>query len=297
MHDIGFIGFGEAARAFVRGWRQAGMQLDVGAYDVLFDDDVTRAGKATECERDGVMPVYTPDLLVRESRVIISAVTANQAEIAAGSIGPLPQEVPCFDINSVAPEKKQRAAAIIGESYLDVAVLSPVLPDLHESPILIGGPLAETRRGFIQQHFPNAEIISVDVGAASLVKMIRSVFVKGLESVTMECALAAYRAGLAERIFPTLDNVLRFTETRALADYTMERVAMHGLRRSAEMTEVCDTLAHLGTPSWMSESSVKIQALIGSLNLKEQFGEVPRDAEQIAAAVLQARSANPHSAP
>ena len=286
MYDIGFIGFGEAAQAFSQGWRQAGIRPRVAAYDVLFDQSVTRADKVEECRQSDVSPVYAPDALARESRVIISAVTADQVEIAATSIGPLTREVPYFDINSAAPEKKKRAAASIGESYLDVAILSPVRPKLHDSPLLIAGPLAEARQGFIQQHFPNAETISLEVGAASLVKMIRSVFVKGLESITMECTLAAYRAGLAERIFPALDEVLRFTETRALADYTMERVATHGLRRSAEMLEVCDTLADLGTPGWMSQGSAKTQALVGRLNLAEQFGEVPQDAEQIAAAVL-----------
>ena len=286
MYDTGFVGFGEAAQAFTRGWRQTGMRLSVGAYDVLFDQPSTRPGKVADCHQSDVAPVYAAETLARESRVIVSAVTADQVEIAATSIGPLTGDVPYFDINSAAPEKKKRAAASVGASYLDVAILSPVVPKLHESPLLIAGPLAGNQRGFIEQHFPNAEITSEEVGAASLVKMIRSVFVKGLESITTECALAAYRAGLAERIFPALDEVLRFTETRALADYTMERVATHGLRRAAEMMEVCDTLDDLGTPSWMSQSSAKTQALVGRLKLGDQFGEVPQNAEQIAAAVL-----------
>jgi hypothetical protein len=36
----------------------------------------------------------------------------------------------------------------------------------------------------------------------------------------------------------------------------------------------------------MSQGSVKTEALVGELNLGEQFGEVPQNAEQIAAAVL-----------
>ena len=290
MYDIGFIGFGEAARAFTRGWRETGLVLNIAAYDVLFDQTTTRENMTANCLQSDVSPVYAAETLARTSRVIISAVTPDQVETAATSIGSLAREIPYFDINSAAPEKKKLAAASVGEGYLDVAILSPVLPKLHGSPILIAGPRAEAQGAFIHQHFPDAEIISPEVGAASLVKMIRSVFVKGLESITMECALAAYRAGLAERIFPSLDEVLRFTETKALADYTMERVARHGVRRAAEMMEVCDTLAHLGTPSWMSQGSEKIEALVGGLNLGEQFGDVPRDAEQIAAEVLTAIS-------
>jgi hypothetical protein len=118
--------------------------------------------------------------------------------------------------------------------------------------------------------------------------MIRSIFVKGLESITMECALAAYKTGLAERIFPSLDATLRFTETRALADYTMERVALHGLRRAAEMEEVCATLEDLGLPSAMSEGAVATQRAVGALNLGAAFDAVPRDAQRIAASILEA---------
>ena len=33
MYDIGFVGFGEAAQTFTRGWRQAGMLLSIATYD------------------------------------------------------------------------------------------------------------------------------------------------------------------------------------------------------------------------------------------------------------------------
>ena len=100
MYDIGFVGFGEAAQAFTQGWRQAGMNLSIATYDVLFDHAATRVRKVATCDQSDVSPVFSPDQLAGTSRVIISAVTADQVEIAAKSIGPLPWEVLYFDINS-----------------------------------------------------------------------------------------------------------------------------------------------------------------------------------------------------
>jgi hypothetical protein len=86
--------------------------------------------------------------------------------------------------------------------------------------------------------------------------------------------------------------VLRFDQARALADYTLERVATHGLRRSAEMEQVCATLDDLGVPSAMSRAAAQTQALIGNMNLQAQFDTVPGDAAQIAEAVLQTLTRN-----
>ena len=116
------------------------------------------------------------------------------------------------------------------------------------------------------------------------VKMIRSVFVKGLESIAVECALAASRAGVVDTVFPSLDRALRFDTMRALADYTLERVAVHGLRRGAEMDEVCATLRDLGVPSAMSTGSATTQKTMGALRLER----MPQDAERVAGAALEA---------
>ena len=96
--------------------------------------------------------------------------------------------------------------------------------------------------------------------------------------------MAESRAGLVDVVFPSLDRALGFDTMRALADYTLERVAMHGRRRGEEMDEVCAALRELGVPSAMSEGAAAIQKAIGALKLRE----VPGDAEGIARAALAA---------
>ena len=288
MYRIGFIGFGEAAQAFTEGWRDAGLDARVSAYDLLFDaqEPGVAAAKNDDCQTRAVAPVATVGELVADNDIIVSAVTADQALAAATSVGELRAEQRYLDINSVAPEKKRAAAAALGTGYLDVAVLAPAYPRRHETPMLLGGPTAHAAGPALTEIFPAIEVFSDAVGEASLVKMIRSVFVKGMESVAMECALAAERAGLTERIFESLDNTMRFTTAREFVDYTTERVAVHGLRRSAEMEEVCATLEDLGLVPTMSQGAVTVQRMIGALDLQGELGEVPQDARAIATAAL-----------
>jgi len=293
-HTIGFIGFGEAASAFVSGWRTDGFSRPIKAYDIQIHDESQRPQLLSRCAKLDVTPIYTPKALRDSSNYIISAVSPEQTLAAASSIGNLDPKQRYLDINSTAPDKKKQAARIIGTGYLDLAVLSPVHPKCHKSPILVSGTTADEEGPFFTHFFPNGEIFSDEVGTASLVKMIRSIFVKGFEAVAMECALAIHKAGLAEQIYPSLDIVLQHNEARALSDYTMERMAVHGLRRASEMESVCETLAELGLPSYMSQASVRTQKLVGELNLSAQYPDgTPADAEHLAAEILKRLGVTP----
>ncbi len=286
-YKIGFIGFGEAASAFVSGWRTEGLSTPITAYDIQIHDESQRPQLVSRCANLDVTPVQTSQALRNSCNYIVSSVIPEQTLAAASSIGNLDPTHRYLDINSTAPDKKRQAARIVGTGYLDLAVLSPVHPKGHKSPILVAGTTADEEDAFFAHFFPNAEIFSKEVGSASLVKMIRSIFVKGFEAVAMECALAIHKVGLAEQIYPSLDIVLRHNEAQALSDYTMERMAVHGLRRASEMESVCETLAELGLPSYMSQASGMTQKLVGDLNLSAQYpGGTPTDAEHLAGEIL-----------
>ena len=258
--------------------------MSCAAYDLLLDDADARAGKLAECRDAGVTPLASPLRVRDECARIVCAVPPDQVLPAARSVAPVRSGQPYLDIASAAPERKRAAAALLGEGYLDVAVMAPVLARRHGTEMLVGGPRAAAHAAFLGECFPNAEVFSGSVGDASLVKMIRSVFVKGLEGVAAECALAASRAGLVDIVFPSLDRTLDFDSMGALADYTLGRVALHGQRRGAEMDEVCATLRDLGVPNAMSEATAVTQKTLGALRL----GGTPGGAGDMARAALAA---------
>jgi len=55
------------------------------------------------------------------------------------------------------------------------------------------------------------------------------------------------------------------TDWAARADYHLERMMVHGLRRAAEMEEVVKTLDALGTGSAMTRGTVDRQRALGEL--------------------------------
>ena len=267
---IAVIGFGEAGQTFASAGGWGGRAR---AYDRLTEDAATRDKKWTDYQAAGVVGSYTAADAVDGAEVILSLVTADQALAvaveAAHSIAP--GALYC-DLNSVAPETKRAGARAIeaaGGHYIDVAVMSPVQPAAMAAPLLLSGAKAEDAAlALARLGFTNIRVVGRDVGRASSIKMIRSVMIKGIEALSAECVLAASEAGVLDEVVASLDASWPGADWAGRADYNLDRMMVHGLRRSAEMEEVVRTLDDLGVGSDMSRGTVVRQAAVGSLGLK-----------------------------
>lgn len=262
------IGFGEAARAFVEGAAPAG--ADFVAYDIKTDAPATRGPMLAAYEAAGIAGAENAVSAVSQAGLILSLVTADQALAAAESVATAlrPGALYC-DMNSVAPQTKRDAAAIIargGGHYVDVAVMAPVRPKRAATPLLVSGSdrdRAETALRAIG--FGNVRCIDGAVGAASAIKMIRSVMVKGLEALSAECVLAAEAAGVRGEVIASLDASWPGADWAGRADYNLDRMLIHGARRAAEMDEVVKTLDQLGCAAAMSRSTILWQRDLGEI--------------------------------
>lgn len=264
---IAFIGFGEAGQAFADG-----IDRPVSAYDRKTYVGPTRRAKLDDYDRLGVRGALTNQAAVEGAGLILSLVTADKALAAARETarGIEPDALYC-DMNSVAPQTKREAAAAIeqaGAHYIDVAVMAPVHPARRAVPLLVSGPEAErAARALEEIGFGNVRVIAGGVGTASAIKMIRSVMVKGIEALTAECVLAAEAAGVRDEVIASLDASWPGADWAKRADYNLDRMMVHGVRRAAEMEEVVRTLDALGTGSAMSRGTVVRQRAIGSRGL------------------------------
>ena len=293
--NIAFIGFGEAAQAFTRGWREAGLAAAhaIAAYDILFDAAPDAAARKRDaCAALEVRAARDARDAVAGAQLVFSAVTAEQQLAAARSVRDALGAGQCYcDINSVAPFRKAEAAAMIearGAQYVDMAVMDPVLPKLHRTPLLLSGTDVARAVPRLEALGLQFETVSARVGDASTLKMIRSIAIKGYESVTMECVLAAVKLGIDARVLPSVGATLfRHGDIESLANHVSERVAVHGARRAAEMREVAATLEHIGLPPLMAQATAAHQQWVTDLGVRKAFpGDVPKDARAIARALL-----------
>jgi 3-hydroxyisobutyrate dehydrogenase-like beta-hydroxyacid dehydrogenase len=104
-----------------------------------------------------------------------------------------------------------------------------------------------------------------ETGAAAGLKMIRSVMIKGIEALTLECFLAAQRAGIVDEVAASLKNNYPTLDWNKVMEYNIERMASHGVRRADEMDQVAETLRELGVDPLMATATSTRQREMGRI--------------------------------
>ncbi len=253
---LALIGYGEAGRTFAgaAGWENGARVFDIAPLaDVMAADGVTACNSMSDS--------------VADVPIVLCLVTADSALGVAEKAAPMLSQGALFcDMNSIAPDTKRAAAKAVeaaGGRYLDVAVMAPVNPARLNVPLLVSGPHAQDGAAALADlGFNNIRIVGDDVGRASTIKMLRSVMYKGVEALTAECLIACERAGVTDEVLASFGN-----DWSENADYRLDRMLVHGLRRSAEMVESSQTLLLLGVSPMLTEGTVGWQQALGDLAL------------------------------
>jgi 3-hydroxyisobutyrate dehydrogenase-like beta-hydroxyacid dehydrogenase len=261
------IGFGEAGQAIAAGLREAGVER-IAAWDILFPKD--EGGRLKQAgEKMGARLASSAADAVANSDIIVAAVTASSSLEAAQSVAPHIAGNPYYlDINSVSPGRKKDTARLLEGSarYVDVAILAPIHPKRHQTPLLLAGPHAQAVMPLLIDELEmQGAIASDEIGAAAALKMIRSVIIKGIEALTAECFMAAQRAGIVEEVTASLKNNYPGLDWPSVIDYNLERMASHGIRRADEMEQSAVTLTELGIAPLMTRGTVARQRELGEL--------------------------------
>ena len=140
--------------------------------------------------------------------------------------------------------------------------------------MLLAGPHAEAVAPMLAALGMRVTVAGAEVGAAAAIKMVRSVMIKGIEALTLECFLAAARAGVVDEVAASLKNNYPGLDWAKIVPYNLERMANHGERRAAEMEEVAATLRELGVEPLMTSATVKRQREMGQIGTQQSVRSV-----------------------
>jgi 3-hydroxyisobutyrate dehydrogenase-like beta-hydroxyacid dehydrogenase len=285
---IAVLGFGEAGRAFASGWvRPEGAVVQ--AYDVKAAEAGHLAALREAAEALQVALALSNGGALAGAGLVFSLVTADRAhEAARDSAAHIGAGTIFLDCNSCSPATKAASAEIIhsaGGRYVDVAVMAPVHPKRHETPVLVSGAHAADAIPVLEQLGMKPRLAGERVGEASSIKMLRSVMIKGLEALTAEAMLAARKAGVEAAVLASLQASDPGFDWEKRSAYNLERMMVHGERRAAEMREVAATLRELGLPDRMASAITDWQAEIAALGLEGGEASLAMRADRILGAL------------
>lgn len=272
---IGFIGFGEAGSLIAKGLSEAGAPR-IFAYDSLIHAADGRRALEARAAQSGTALCPTAADLVRRSELIFSTVISTVAAAVAREAAPHLGEGHIYmDLNSTSPAVKGEIAGVItatGARFVEAAVMAAVPPFGHKVPMLLGGEAVADAIARLAPYGMDLEDFGPEIGRATAAKMFRSIVVKGLEALFLECVMAASRYGVAEKVLDYVGVGYPGLDWNKLAHHLIGRTAIHGERRGHEMEEVAATLKAMDMEPIMSEAAAR-RLLQCAAGLKDRFGD------------------------
>jgi 3-hydroxyisobutyrate dehydrogenase-like beta-hydroxyacid dehydrogenase len=279
--SFAFIGFGEAGSTVSKTLRTAGVER-IATYDILFDEG--EKGRPLR-ERAAALGVKACDTLAEAidgADIVYSTVVCKSslpaAEAAAGYLKP---EQYYVDFNSISPGLKRKVAAAIapsGARFVEASVMSNVPGHGHRVPMLLGGTAARDFMALIEPLDFNVTFTQEEIGLASATKMVRSIMMKGMEALYLECMRAASHFGIEQDVLDSVDESIAGRNWTQNCDRVMPRTVIHAKRRADEMAQVAETLREIDIDPKMAEATEHTLRWCSTLGLKEVYADGPAKA-------------------
>jgi len=178
---------------------------------------------------------------VRSADLIISTVTALQALAAAEEAGnSLHNGCHWLDLNSVSPATKKTVSAVTvgkGALFTEGVAMDTVPSKGAQVPILLCGSESQSLSQRLNGKGFNTKSVSQEPGAASTTKLLRSILIKGMQSLFAESMEAAGRVNMQEEVIASLQATYPELDWQKVAGYQLSHATLHAGRRAAEMRE------------------------------------------------------------
>ncbi|MBD8613937.1 NAD(P)-dependent oxidoreductase [Pseudomonas putida] len=229
---IGIIGAGEVGLTYARPWAAAGHEV------VLCDLKPSTAATAF-AEQSGQDIRASVAELAPDCDVVVSCVFGTVSLVVAEqTLAHMARDTLYVDMTTADPALIRTAAdsaAQRGIGYVDVAILGAIALT-HAKTNLLGAGTGIDRALTLFSAI-DAPLKPVEEGAAgdaAALKILRSVFTKGLEALTIECFMAAEKQGVSEKLHDALSDI----DQASLRDFLGALIRTHVLHAPRRLKEV-----------------------------------------------------------
>jgi 3-hydroxyisobutyrate dehydrogenase len=145
----------------------------------------------------------------------------------------------------------------------------------HRVPMLLGGGAARDFMALVAPLDFNVTFVQAEVGLASATKMVRSVMMKGMEALYLECMRAASHFGIEQDVLDSVDESIAGRNWTENCDRVMPRTVIHARRRADEMAQVAETLREIDIDPLMAEATERSLRWCSTLGLKDVYADGP----------------------
>jgi 3-hydroxyisobutyrate dehydrogenase-like beta-hydroxyacid dehydrogenase len=240
------LGLGEAGSRIASDLVAAG--VEVRGYDPA---GIGAAGVTTASEIAAAVTGCDVVLSVNSAKVSLDAAAAAFPALEHGTV--------YADLNTGSPELKLEIASLAQKAatpFADVALLGPVPARGLGTPSLASGAGAQAFADALRPLGMPVDVVSERAGEAAAMKLIRSVFMKGLAAAAVESVEAAETTGHAAWLKQEIAEVIG----EPLLERLLTGSRVHAARRTDEMEAARDLLLRLGIEPRIAGASAGVLA-------------------------------------
>jgi len=274
--NVGFIGYGEAAYNMSLGLKGEGLE-GIRATDVLADHEVKGRLVRKRALEAGVTLVSSDKELARWADILIAAVPSSfTTDVCKGVRDSLRPEQLYVDVSASTPATKDyiwQAIRDTGVLFVDAAMLGSLPQDKHKVPITASGNGAQKFKDLMTPYGMRIKVAGDRPGAASAIKLVRSVFMKGLASCMYEMLQAADAYGVCDEVIASISTSLDGISFVQHLDRLITGTAIHAARRAAEVKGSLQMLEEADIDPCITTASIHKHELIAQYSLGDRFIE------------------------
>jgi len=250
---VAMIGMGEVGRTFFEALNHNG----VGVSWVV-EKRVTGSMRAS-CEK--YKATLTEDIatVIDEVDMFLSCVDGETAKsIASMLMHNARKGQVLVDFSTASAQTKRECGLGLAQheiSYVDIAIMGAIALTGHKTKMLAAGvkPDAACQKGIALLQRGGLPISIIDdsqPGDAISLKLLRSIFTKGLEALTVECLATAEHLGVRQGLYDVLADVDN-TPLAEFLEMLVQTHLVHAARRGKEVQRAHEQVESLGLSSLM----------------------------------------------
>ncbi len=273
--QIGFIGFGEVVYHTLAGLSKEGIR-GMRVYSRSAKDPEQGLLQRQRAQEVGAELALSLEELVRGSRVIISSVKGDVSlEVAAQAAEYLTPGQIFADLNNAIPSVKRRSAELInacGAGFVDVSLLELPIQVGSKALMYVSGDSAERFKKIMDCYNMNIQVIPGEAGVAASIKALVNIYQKGVQSVYLEFAACAHKAGIDIRLLEPLlvKPLVNLPREKDMA-FWLIRGSLLAQRKAGEMKEVLKMVEELEIHPIMLEATIQRLAWVAGFELNKYF--------------------------
>jgi 3-hydroxyisobutyrate dehydrogenase-like beta-hydroxyacid dehydrogenase len=236
--NIGFIGYGEAAFNITLGLKGEGV-TGIRANDAMMNHEVMGKQVHARAEQADVTLIESSKEIAKWADIVFAAVPSSFTMDVCNEIKDCLRPGQLYvDVSASTPATKiaiWEAVKDTGVLFVDAAMLGSLPKDKHKVPITASGNGAEKFQELMTPYGMKITLAGEKAGSASAIKLVRSIFMKGIATLMIEMLQGADAYDVTDEVVASISKSMDGIAFTSHLDRLVTGSALHCKRRAAEM--------------------------------------------------------------